>query len=220
MVLANRYDGIDLPRDACRLLVISDLPRVMSDYDVFRSEAMAEAAHGTIVAQRLEQGMGRGARGAGDWCVVVLLGRDLVGWIGRKENVGHLTASIRKQLEMGREISRSAQGHKEFSDTVLKAFKRDKDWVLYHAQELATAAAPVAPAETSVNLAALERTAYRLWRLGQHTKATTKIDKLIHSMGNELKTKQRAWLRSVAARNSRDSRRSCGLANLSAFGIC
>src|SRR5699024_3691108 len=35
VVLVNRYDGIDLPDDACRILVIDGLPPLKSKYDQY-----------------------------------------------------------------------------------------------------------------------------------------------------------------------------------------
>ena len=32
-VLINKYDGVDLPDDACRMLVVDGLPNLKSDYD-------------------------------------------------------------------------------------------------------------------------------------------------------------------------------------------
>ena len=48
-----------------------------------------------MLAQRIEQGIGRGTRGGADYCVVVLIGSKLVGWIGRKKNPDFLTTSTR-----------------------------------------------------------------------------------------------------------------------------
>jgi hypothetical protein len=171
---------------------------------------MAESAHGAIVAQRIEQGMGRAARGSGDWCVVMLLGRDLVAWIGKKDNLRHLTSSTRLQLEMGREVSRSVTSTKEMSETISKAFSRDKEWISYHAEEIATAAAPAAPAEGSLDNAGAERQAYRLWKLGQFKKALLALDKRIDLITEPAAKRQRAWLRSVAARISNASGDSTG----------
>ena len=62
-LLVNRYDGIDLPGAACRVLVIVDLPEVSSYTDMVDSEVLS----GTAVnlrrqIERIEQGMGRGVR--------------------------------------------------------------------------------------------------------------------------------------------------------------
>lgn len=87
VVLANRYDGIVLAGNACRFLVMDNLPQGTSDYDVYRMNVVADSAVSSLLAQRIEQGIGRGTRGGGDYCAVMLIGSKLVGWIGRKSNL-------------------------------------------------------------------------------------------------------------------------------------
>jgi replicative superfamily II helicase len=116
VVLANRYDGIDLAGDACRFLVMDELPQGTSNYDVFRMNVIADAAVSSLLAQRIEQGIGRGTRGGADHCVVVLMGTKLVGWIGRKKNLDFLTTATRVQLRMGQEMSEAVATAKELGD--------------------------------------------------------------------------------------------------------
>ena len=63
IVLANRYDGIDLAGNACRFLVMDNLPQGTSDYDLYRMNVVADSAVSSLLAQRIEQGIGRGTRG-------------------------------------------------------------------------------------------------------------------------------------------------------------
>ena len=142
LVLANRYDGIDLPGQSCRFLVMVGLPRGTSDYDVYRAIVLADGAVNSLLAQRIEQGIGRGTRGAGDFCAVILMGNDLVAWIGRTANLQILTSSTRAQLDIGRDISRHVKTVKEFRETLLKCLNRDAAWIKYHAEQLATGAEP------------------------------------------------------------------------------
>lgn len=109
-VFANRYDGIDLPGDSCRLLVMSGLPSGTSSYELFRASALYGGVSITrMLAQRIEQGIGRGARGAGDHCVVLLAGADIAAWIAKNANFRFLTNATRAQLEMGSEISKEVK---------------------------------------------------------------------------------------------------------------
>jgi len=120
IVLANRYDGIDLAGNACRFLVMDNLPQGTSNYDVFRMNVVADSAVASLLAQRIEQGIGRGARGGSDYCVVMLIGSKLVGWIGRKNNLAYLTASTRVQLKVGQEVSEAVANADEVWQTVGK----------------------------------------------------------------------------------------------------
>jgi hypothetical protein len=68
-VLISKYDGIDLPGDACRLLIVDGLPEAYGAAD--RREAQLLSETDAMVGrqlQRIEQGMGRGVRSADDFC--------------------------------------------------------------------------------------------------------------------------------------------------------
>jgi replicative superfamily II helicase len=200
IVLANRYDGIDLAGNACRFLVMDNLPQGTSDYDLYRMNVVADSAVSSLLAQRIEQGIGRGTRGGGDYCAVVLVGSKLVGWIGRKSNLAYLTASTRVQLTMGQEMSASVTTVKEVGATIMKCLKRDPDWVFYHAQELADAAHAAPVNVIPLMIAGVERKAFKLQRLGQYEKAVDLLEKLIADPKLKPEAQRRAWLSATAAR--------------------
>lgn len=200
LVLANRYDGIDLAGNACRFLVLDDLPQGSSDYDLFRVNVVADSAVSSMLAQRIEQGIGRGTRGGGDYCTVILVGSKLIGWIGRKTNLAFLTAATRTQLTMGQEISQSVTTPQELWETVLKCLQRDGDWVHYHAASLAQAAHAAPANALALKIAGIERKAFRLQRLGQHEKALDILETLIADPALKSEGQRRAWLAASAAR--------------------
>ncbi len=200
MVLANRYDGIDLAGNACRFLVLDNLPQGTSDYDLYRMNVVADSAVSSLLAQRIEQGIGRGTRGGSDYCAVVLVGSKLVGWIGRKSNLAFLTASTRVQLAMGQEMSVSVTTAKEVGETIMKCLKRDSDWVYYHAQELSDAAHAAPVNGVALKIAGTERKAFKLQRLGQYEKAIDLLEKLTVDPDLKAEAQRRAWLSATAAR--------------------
>ena len=200
IVLANRYDGIDLAGNACRFLVMDNLPQGTSDYDLYRMNVVADSAVSSLLAQRIEQGIGRGTRGGGDYCAVVLVGSKLVGWIGRKSNLAFLTASTRVQLTMGQEMSQAVTTAKEVGETIMKCLKRDPDWVSYHALELADAAHAAPVNALALKVAGAERKAFKLQRLGQYEKAIDLLEKLIADPELKDEAQRRAWLSATAAR--------------------
>ncbi|HQT86483.1 MULTISPECIES: hypothetical protein [unclassified Acidiphilium] len=200
IVLANRYDGIDLAGDACRFLVMDNLPQGSSNYDVFRMNVVADSAVASLLAQRIEQGIGRGTRGGGDHCVVMLIGSKLVAWIGRKNNLAHLTASTRVQLKMGQEVSEAVGTSQEVGQTILKCLSRDPDWVAYHASELADAAHAAPIDMLALKVAGVERRAFRQQRLGQFENAIQTLEKLVADKELADDAERRAWLSASAAR--------------------
>jgi hypothetical protein len=82
LVLTARYDGVDLPGDTCRVLVIDDLPTGLNPLERYLWERLGllKLLRSTI-ASRVVQSFGRISRGMSDHGVVVLTGRKLVDWI-------------------------------------------------------------------------------------------------------------------------------------------
>ncbi|MDR3719105.1 MAG: DEAD/DEAH box helicase family protein [Bryobacteraceae bacterium] len=203
VVLANRYDGIDLPNDSCRLLVLSGLPWAAGEYELHRANVFAGAASlNRAVAQKIEQGMGRAARGPGDYCVVIVMGKDLVSWLGKDANLRFLTTSTYSQLEMGIEISKNISDSKDFVHTLNRCFKREKDWVTYHAETLADLTFNISVKKDEIDRAAAERQALQLWRDGYHEQAIAKLTKQCDA--ETIEGLERGWLLQFAARIALD----------------
>lgn len=111
VVIVNRYDGIDLPDDACRVLVIDGLPQAYTGVE--RREAVAlrdSEATVTRQLQRLEQGMGRGVRSRDDRCAVILLDSRLTQLVARVDIAERLSPATRAQLALSRRIANDLEG--------------------------------------------------------------------------------------------------------------
>lgn len=200
VVFANRYDGIDLPNDACRLLIIEGLPRGSNEYDLYRATAFLGGSElQGALAQRIEQGIGRGARGSGDYCVVIIVGRDLAAWLDRPANLKLLTSSTRAQLLIGHELGGAIKDIKDLGNTVVRCLNRDREWVAYHADMLAEYVQTDEVDKEQLAQAAVERKAFRLLRDGYFEKAVTKLEKYCQTTTG-LDAKSRGWLQQLAAR--------------------
>lgn len=105
VVFVNRYDGIDLPNDACRMLVIDGLPPLRSEYDKY-IQAVDPASSILLrqQVQRIEQGMGRGVRSNIDSCCVVLMGDDLADVLVRNGGISYFSKATAKQYELSKEL--------------------------------------------------------------------------------------------------------------------
>jgi len=111
VVIVNRYDGIDLPDEACRLLIVDNLPFAYTGIE--RREAVAlrdSEAMVTRQLQRLEQGMGRGVRSRDDRCAVLLMGPRLTQLVARTDVAGRLSAATRAQLDLSRRVAAGLEG--------------------------------------------------------------------------------------------------------------
>jgi hypothetical protein len=191
-VLVNRYDGIDLPSDACRILVISDLPEVTSYVDRVDSKILS----GTAVnlrrqVERIEQGMGRGVRSNDDYCVVLLLGSKLISKLRSPEGVALLTPATKAQLELSRKIAKklAIPSLGDIEEVILQCLDRDSDWIKVSKKVLINLKADdelrLDPGRIAL------RAAFDHARANQHNKAVTTLDKVIDSTA-DLQVK--AWL--------------------------
>ena len=200
IVFANRYDGIDLPGDSCRLLAMEGLPSGTSDYELLRANTLyGGSTISRMLAQRIEQGIGRGARGAGDYCVVLLAGGDLSGWIAKDANFKLLTNATRAQLEMGSTVSKEVEDVEDLAKTIEMSIRRDANWVEYHAATLAENVEQEDLDPQRFDVAAAERKAFNNWADGYHDKAIAKLDQVAN--GQVLPDEQiRGWLLQLAGR--------------------
>ena len=200
VVFAGRYDGIDLPSDSCRLLILSGLPTGSNAYDLYRAAVFeGSSAINTTIAQRIEQGMGRGTRGAGDHCLVVLDGASLAKWISNQANLDLLTSPTRVQLKLGTDISEGITSLEQLGKAVLQSFNRDQAWVEYQAEVLAEETSSPSVNESSLLVAGQERRYFRLLLDGYYDKAITRITAFVESHP-ELDAKVKGWLYQLAAR--------------------
>ncbi|NMC64135.1 MAG: DEAD/DEAH box helicase family protein [SAR324 cluster bacterium] len=198
-VFANRYDGIDLPHDTCRLLILSGIPRGTSEYENYISTLFDGSILNNTLAQRIEQGIGRAVRGSGDFCVVLLSGKDLVTWLSTIRNLRFLTRITRAELEIGEQISGSIMTRDELYATIRKCLNRDDEWLRYHAETLADLSEPDPIVMVPLQNAEIEQRVLRLWRDGHHEKAINSIKNHLE-ITKEIEKETIGWMNQLSAR--------------------
>jgi len=165
-VLVNRYDGIDLPGDACRVLAIFDLPEVSSLREAADMGVLADSTSGLRrQMQRVEQGMGRGVRSNDDYCVVLLCGAKLTSRIKSPDGRKMLTGATQAQLELSTNLAKKLHGT-DIAGVIAQCLSRDESWVKVSKRALLKA-----QSEKGLSLdpaAVALRTAFDLARIGDH----------------------------------------------------
>lgn len=130
VVLVNKYDGIDLPDDACRLLVIDGLPEALGTLDRLELEVLeGSEALLTRQVQRIEQGMGRGIRSNEDYCAVLLLDKRLTARLHTARS--KFSAATQAQLQLSDKVAEMLEGRpfEDLAGVVSQCLDRDQDWV-------------------------------------------------------------------------------------------
>lgn len=145
VIFVNRYDGIDLPGDACRMLVIDGLPPLNSIKDRY---IQSVAPQSTILlreqVQRIEQGMGRGVRSNDDECCIVLMGDELTDVLSRNKGIDYFSAATRCQYDLSKQLWDLLVSETDSKPTIGQIFElanysleKDAEWVTTCKENLA-----------------------------------------------------------------------------------
>ena len=199
----NRYNGIDLPDDSCRILIIRGLPKGRNDSEELMASYLSESSINSYrIAQRIEQGAGRGVRSGSDHCVVLLEDDQLVDWIRRKRNKQHFSPALRAQLDMGERTNTSISSADEFCDAIRQDLSSEASWRAFHSKLLSQAITlsedQYSRFSQSFSIASAERRAFACWREHQAGKGVAKIQEVAAFLDDDVQ--MRGWLLQFAAR--------------------
>ena len=144
VVFANRYDGIDLPDNACRILILDSKPYFDSLLDRYEEDCRSESDIMNIrIAHKVEQGLGRSVRGEKDYSIIVLVGGDLIKFAKSPLTSKYFSSQTRKQIEIGIQVasfanedSKNVKPRKVLVDLMSQALTRDEGWKEYYSEEM------------------------------------------------------------------------------------
>ncbi|WP_338597003.1 DEAD/DEAH box helicase [Clostridium baratii] len=198
IVIANRYDGIDLPDNACRLLVIDSLPYADSLADRYQEVCISNSEIINIkIAQKIEQGLGRSVRGEKDYSAILLIGEDLVKFVNSINTKGYFSNQTQKQIDIGFDIANMAKEDIEddrpkidvVSGLIMQSLKRDDGWKEYYEEEMNK----IEKKEKNDNIheiLALESASEKLYQEQMYDAAIRKIQLAIDKISDE---NEKSW---------------------------
>lgn len=187
VVLVNRYDGIDLPDDSCRILVFDSKPYSESLIDLYQEFCRPESDVTLMRTVRtVEQGMGRSVRGEKDYCVIIAVGPDLVRLLRDKGSRTYLSSQMSAQIELGLEIADMARQEIEdgakptdaFNGLIRQCLARDADWKAFYVEHM-KAVRPSGANEQVLRLYAAELQAEKFYVAGDYASAGETLQKLL-----------------------------------------
>jgi Type III restriction enzyme, res subunit len=130
LALIARYDGVDLPGDTCRVMVIDELPTGVGPLERYLWEKLGlDKMLRSTIASRIVQSFGRISRGMSDHGVVILTGKSLVDWLLIPLNQAALPKFLRQQLELGIAASRGAEDCESLIGAADQCLRRDTNWL-------------------------------------------------------------------------------------------
>ena len=217
VVLANRYDGIDLPDRACRILIFDSKPYSENLIDLHQERCRPDSA-GTLMrtVRSVEQGMGRSVRGEKDYSAIIVIGSDLVRLLRDKTSRRFLSPQMSAQIEIGLEITEMARQEivegaepaKAFVALLQQCLARDEDWKAFYNREMAK----VVPSGADANILgvyAAELAAEQAYLAGDYTDAAEALQTLLDS-GTVEKQEVGWYLQEQARYNYVESRAESG----------
>lgn len=143
--LVSRVDGIDLPQDTCRIMVIDGSPSGSNAQEKYQVETLQMLSqHSTKMSTRLTQLLGRINRGRSDYGAFVLYGADLNNWFKNERNIALLPALIRKQFLLGQSLQEQIgkSTNHDAADLITRILGkpggqgRDKEWLKFYGQTI------------------------------------------------------------------------------------
>lgn len=187
LVLVNRYDGIDLPDDSCRILIFDGAPYSESLLDLYQ-EACRPDSNATLMraVRSVEQGMGRSVRGEKDYSAIVVFGPDLTRLLRDRHSRSYLSSQMATQIEIGMEIAEMAvdeinEGKEPLAallGLIGQCLNRDEGWKAFYSEQMQNVK-PKGSNKEILELYAAELEAEELYVRGDYALAAGRLQKLL-----------------------------------------
>ncbi len=222
-VFANRYDGIDLPDNACRILIIDSKPYFDSLLDRYEEDCRSNSDIMNVrIAQKVEQGLGRSVRGEKDYSIIILVGGDLVKFVKSPISNKYFSAQTRKQIEIGMQVASFAnedandeEPYKVLVNLMSQALNRDEGWKEYYSEEMDDISSEEVRQSIHDTLR-VEYDAERQFMLGEYDKACALMQGLCDQFNND-DTEKGWYLQQLARYKYRTSKIDANQIQKSAF---
>lgn len=203
IIFANRYDGIDLPDETCRILILDSLPHLDSLADTYEELCRVNSDIVKIkISQKIEQGLGRSVRGEKDYSVVIILGNDLIKYLRTASNRIYFSAQTQKQIDIGFEIvnmDQEEQGDElhVIMDTINQCINRDEDWKDYYVEKMDEIEVKGTDKTSVYNILQKERQAYEYALANDFNQSCESIQAIVDSVSCP---EEKAWYTQLLAK--------------------
>ncbi|WP_367104716.1 DEAD/DEAH box helicase family protein [uncultured Psychrobacter sp.] len=145
VVFANRYDGIDLPDETCRVLILDGRPFTNSLSEKYEESIRVNSDSINVkIAQKIEQGLGRSVRGEKDYCFILIIGADLVKFVKSSLTNKYFSPQTKKQIDIGMgiaqlvsdDLSNNNETWNIVKSLMKQSLERDEGWKEYYKEAM------------------------------------------------------------------------------------
>ena len=138
-ILVQRVDGIDLPHETCRVMVLENLPKGGGLLERFQWEHLnMRNLFASKLANRLAQLFGRINRGRNDYGVFIVTGHELNTWLKNDRNIALLPELLQQQIKLGELVQEGMEitTSDKLAEIVEAVLKRDPGWLKYYGDNI------------------------------------------------------------------------------------
>lgn len=168
LAFAARFDGIDLPGKACRVLVLDGLPQGSTLFRSFQDQSLSiERLKMSNLGIRVTQAIGRIFRSNTDHGAVIVVGHELQRWLRKFEHQALLPELLQRQVQLGFLLLEAVdKGEASFAELLEAVLNGDPGWDEFYANRLKsieTAKLGVGPVELAIYILQEARAFNSLW---------------------------------------------------------
>lgn len=204
-VLVNRYDGIDLPDNACRILILDSLPFFANMNDKY--EERARIGNNIIrkkIAQKIEQGLGRSVRSEKDYSCIIIIGSDLSSFMRSINTKGLFSRQTQKQIEIGLQMAEWIKEDQnkvtlnDITSLLNQCLRRDDGWKIYYEKEMNSIGEAEEDRESELGILELEYRADNLFLQKKYDDAIKVIQNILDTYN--VNQSDKGWYLQLMAR--------------------
>ncbi|MDD5891459.1 MAG: DEAD/DEAH box helicase family protein [Bacteroidales bacterium] len=206
VVFVNRYDGIDLADNQCRILALDSLPTMGNLSDRYELACREDSQIiNTKIAQKIEQGLGRSVRSEKDYSVILMIGEDLVRFVKTSRNQQLFSSQTRTQIKLGEDVTEmvkedfdSSNHLKSFYQVIAQCLGRDSNWKQYY-QETMDAINPTNDDHPLIDIIEKESSAEFALSRGEYIAAARIYSEISNGIPAE-NDLEKGWYKQLAAK--------------------
>lgn len=193
LVIVNRYDGIDLPDDVCRILIFDSRPYADNLAERYDTRCRPNSLMTIVRSTRsIEQGLGRSVRGEKDYCAILITDAELVRIVRSSAFRKFFSKQTQTQIEIGLDIADMAKEERN-KETPLESLHalirqclaRDDGWKAFYAEKMDAIASNNDAGKNALEIYKAELDAEMRFQQGDPNGAISTIQTLIDKFIND-----------------------------------
>lgn len=138
-ILMSRVDGIDLPHNTCRIMILDELPKGASLLERFQWEVLdMNNFRAAKISNQIIQLFGRINRGRNDYGAFIINGKSISNWLDTDRKLALLPELLRKQIRLGAYLHKQQRllEESQFIEVIDTVLGRDPSWIEFYGESI------------------------------------------------------------------------------------